>query len=365
MTAATQHSPQLTKNVGNERLPHVQPLENRDADRSRLDATEPAAQPVVGRVIDHVEEGRGRDHEVDRIRWDRRSTGGITRNQHRARPSLCHPTASHLVTVTKQVPRFPRDDGRDVPARRRQAPSLVDSALRCDRDRLIRRKRVPGEEARRVSGQSVDGDHADPGIGVRELPQAISCQQIASQRADRTEGFRMVEGQQVGSLFLPVLLRGVAVHLRECPQDIRQGRWGQPGADENPAERVDVAPNRCPAEQRGFDQGCTASHERVVDDPPGSCEPFDEETRELRLETRPIRNFMETVRGALAAGPELVGISRHTERASIVIPDRCRIDTGSRSAPHEVLQLPIERGMDGLEQRWFHVTSPFSRSDAG
>src|SRR6266446_4439228 len=144
----------------------------------------------------------------------------------------------------------------------------------------------------------------------------------------------MVERQQV---FRELLAR--------CPIDCRESlshridfRRQQPWFDENLAQRIDVAADGNSAEQRGFEQRRPAPHEWVVDCVPCSREALRKEPRELRLEARAIGNFVETVRGALAARPKLIDEGIDPNRPVIDAHRRCEYRSGF-AVPAEFAQL--------------------------
>src|SRR5439155_1944330 len=70
---------------------------------------------------------------------------------------------------------------------------------------------------------------------------------------------------------------------------------------------------------------------------------LDEKPWKLRLETRPVRDFVQRMRSALAAGPELVDERAQRQAASLELDGRrehrCRL-----SIPPEVREVTCYRG---------------------
>ena len=91
----------------------------------------------------------------------------------------------------------------------------------------------------------------------------------------------------------------------------------EPGAEENLAQRVDVAPDRVPVQKCGFQQRGSASEERIVDGVPGLGEAFDEESWKLRFETGAIGNLVQGMACPLFGGPKLVHIGLNSDRLGI------------------------------------------------
>jgi len=135
-------------------------------------------QPVVARVLHDVEERR-RHHDqlharIGQLRHRRRRPHRKHRLS-RERLGLGPPQRRH---VLQQRLRLLGDDRLPVAHRRRLAALLVDLALRDRGSGLVGRQRVDREEVRRVPGQPVYRDHADPLVdgvesGVRRAGKEV------------------------------------------------------------------------------------------------------------------------------------------------------------------------------------------------
>ena len=113
--------------------------------------------------------------------------------------------------------------------------------------------------------------------------------------------------------------------------------------------RIDVAAAGHPPQQRGFNHGRAASHERIVDRLAGLGESFDEEARKLRLETGAIRDLVQTGRLPLPCGPELVHESWHPDRfareGAALCFQNARLGVELAKAAQLILQGRRERGL--------------------
>ena len=112
----------------------------------------------------------------------------------------------------------------------------------------------------------------------------------------------MEEDQQVLGEFVG---RG-EVDLPEPLGDLFEARRAEPGPRQDDAQGVDVAAEGHAAQQRGFQDGGAAAHERVIDDLAGLRQALDEEAGQLRLEAGAIGNLVERAGLALFGRPEFV-----------------------------------------------------------
>ena len=94
--------------------------------------------------------------------------------------------------------------------------------------------------------------------------------------------------------------------MPEALGDVFQARRVEPRPGQDDAQGVDVAAAGDAAQQRGFQDGGAAAHERVIDDLAGLRQALDEEARQLRLEAGAIGNLVERAGLALFGGPEFV-----------------------------------------------------------
>src|ERR1043166_10242195 len=80
------------------------------------------------------------------------------------------------------------------------------------------------------------------------------------------------------------LTAGTEINSSEPFGHVLQGRRAQPGSSQDSAQWINVATIGNPSEQRGFERGRAAAHERVVNDVARLGKAFDKEARQLRLE---------------------------------------------------------------------------------
>ena len=115
--------------------------------------------------------------------------------------------------------------------------AFIDFALRFDRNGLVRRQRVNRKEARRVSGEPIQREHADPIVNRVKFGLA---QEIVFERDNLAERIGMIKDKQV----VGCVGRHGEIDCFEAFCDFGETRRVQPRADENGAERVDVAAGR-------------------------------------------------------------------------------------------------------------------------
>ena len=114
----------------------------------------------------------------------------------------------------------------------------------------------------------------------------------------------MVEHQQI----FPDLDRPIEPELIQPGADIPRFGRGQPGSDQDPAQRADVAPQRHSSQKRRLDQGGSPPHERIVNPVPRAGETLDEESGKLSFEASPVGDLVQGVPLPLHRGPELVDV---------------------------------------------------------
>ncbi len=102
------------------------------------------------------------------------------------------------------------------------------------------------------------------------------------------------------------------VNFMQTSGDLIERRGVQPGACQDNAQGIDVAAGGHSSQQGGFNDGGSASHERIIDDLAGIGQPLDEKARQLRFETGAIGNLVQAAGGALFGSPELVDESWNT-----------------------------------------------------
>ena len=147
----------------------------------RIDAGEPAAQPVVALIIDHIQKRRRGDDQVHRPVSQAGCPFRRPGHQDRRRMRRRH-------SVRQQAERLLQDDRPHVPRRRHLAARLVDLALRHGRHGLIGRHGIDREKPARMAGQTIDRHHPDPGI--HRIERIAPLQQPGAQGADLTQGVR-------------------------------------------------------------------------------------------------------------------------------------------------------------------------------
>src|SRR4051812_6402911 len=101
------------------------------------------------------------------------------------------------------------------------------------------------------------------------------------------------------------LVEGLKIDLLKTFVHLFQ-RWRvQSRLGQHPAQRIDIATIGNAPEQGGFNGRCAAACEGIINDVARLGETFDEEARQLWLETSAIGDFMQPAGGALLRGPEL------------------------------------------------------------
>src|SRR5438876_4306533 len=83
MPSRFQHSMQFTENFSHRPAPIVQFFGHREFDRLGIETQKPAAKPIIGCIIDHVQKWRGSDYQRNRLCWDLRGLGGWLGEQQR------------------------------------------------------------------------------------------------------------------------------------------------------------------------------------------------------------------------------------------------------------------------------------------
>ena len=116
----------------------------------------------------------------------------------------------------------------------------------------------------------------------------------------------MIKHQQLFGKFIVV----GQIDFVEARFDLFQCRRLKSRLSECEAERIDVIAPGHAAEQGGFNGRRAPAHKRVVNYLAGLGEAFDEEARELRLETGAIGDFVQGRGLALFGGPEFVDKGR-------------------------------------------------------
>ena len=240
--AALQHAVQFTEDVRHRGLPPVDALEVRDVDVRRIDAAEPASQPVVHLVVDHRQERRRGDDEVDGRLGEFRRVVGRLRQQPRPLRRLRQVARVGVGQILQERTRLLQHDRAQVAPRRHLPARLVDLPLVRDRGRLVRRERVDRQEAGRMAGQAVHGHHADPAVDAVEGAVAFTFEQVVPERRDRVERRGMVEHLQV----VRRPHRPIEIDRLQAPTHVVDGRRAQPRLEQHGAERVDVAGERAP-----------------------------------------------------------------------------------------------------------------------
>src|ERR1043166_1951598 len=102
------------------------------------------------------------------------------------------------------------------------------------------------------------------------------------------------------------LTAGTEINSSEPFGHVLQGRRAKPGSSQDSAQWINVATIGNPSEQRGFERGRAAAHERVVNDVARLGKAFDKEARYLRLETSAVRDLVEGMDLTLSSSPEFV-----------------------------------------------------------
>ena len=151
----------------------------------------------------------------------------------------------------------------------------VDLALPLRGNRLVGGQGIDGEESRRVAGQAVGGDHADPAVEGILLPGRLSRLQVIAQRYQLCLGLRMIEHRKID-------IRRRFPLMRNFPQTLRQIshlRNAQTPGGEDLAEGIDIVGDHFPAQQCRFDDAGASPAEGIVDRVARPGEQFDKKTR--------------------------------------------------------------------------------------
>jgi len=117
--------------------------------RPGVNTDEPAAQPVIGRIIDDVQEGRRRDHQVNRIIFDSRGLLCVTGQKDWPVFHVHHELVPGRPVIAAQQ-RFGLllDYLDHIPPRRHLVSPLVYLLLRLNRHRLVGGHGVDRKKAR-------------------------------------------------------------------------------------------------------------------------------------------------------------------------------------------------------------------------
>ncbi len=162
-----------------------------DRDTRGVDAGEPASEPVIGRILNGIEERRRGHHEL------RRAVGNEARSPRRPRSEEASRVRRRRAVGEKGLALL--QDQASYAAIGRDLIALgVDLPLGFGRDGLVRRQGIDREEARRMPAQPVQRHHPDPVIGrigsssprarTREGSAAAPCDSRAAYRHDAIEG---------------------------------------------------------------------------------------------------------------------------------------------------------------------------------
>ena len=177
-----------------------------------------------------------------------------------------------------------------------------------------------------MSGQAIDGDHANPAIDAVQDAGGLPLQQVGAQAADLDERPCVKESVETGGDRDGLIQR----QRPEPRRNLFRRRRGEPRLDQHAREWIDVVAQWPAAEQRRLEQRRPAPHERVEHDVARAREPTDEEPRQLRLEAGTVGDLVEGMRRPLPGRPELVG----EHRDAVVLADDRR-----RAEPAPVLEL--------------------------
>ena len=180
--------------------------------------------------------------------------------------------------------------------------TLIDPALRCRRDRLVRRHRVDRKKTRRVASQPVERDHSDPPVDGIQVSRAL--QQPRAQCGDLAQSVRMVERQQIGLRRVGDLPR--EVDPREAIADRGDRWWIQPRRGQHRAERVDVVGDRRATHERGLYGSRAPARKWIVNTLAGHGQALDEKCWKLGLEAGAVTDLVNAVAAPLAGSPESV-----------------------------------------------------------
>jgi len=92
---------------------------------------------------------------------------------------------------------------------------------------------------------------------------------------------------------------GIKINFCQPFLNFQNGGWIKPRGNQFLAKRVGITAGWNTPKQGSLQQGCAASHERIKNYISRFCESFDKKPWQLWLETRPIRNLVKPIGGAL------------------------------------------------------------------
>ena len=172
VAAGPQHARQLAEHARSSPPASRPPCGAWKSRRRRVDAAEPSAQPVVAGVVTTSRNGGDVTTRLTELALScgvERAGRVSSAARCAERSSVARVAASQSVSSDRV---FASDERAHVAPRRNLLAARVDLRLRVQRGRLIRRQRVDGKEAGRVSGEPVDRHHANPAIDAVERAAA-------------------------------------------------------------------------------------------------------------------------------------------------------------------------------------------------
>src|SRR5689334_21442633 len=98
-----------------------------------------------------------------------------------------------VIALAKEDTGFLENDFTNVAFGRGLVTPFVDLLLGLDRNRLVRRHGIHGEEAVGVAGETIEGDKPDPFIDVIECSLFFAVEQVIAKRSYFGQRFGMEE----------------------------------------------------------------------------------------------------------------------------------------------------------------------------
>src|ERR1043166_2304166 len=188
---------QFMKYFGHRGLPRIQLLVNGELDGFGVEAEKPAAQPVIVGVLDDIEEwGRG-DNQRDGVGWDFWRLMGRASEEQRLCGDLSKSIADPGCDVAKELACLFQDEFCGVASWWRLATFFVDLALGFDRHGLVGRERINREESWGVTGQTVQGEQANPIVNGIQRFGVTTCEQILLQGNDFAQSVGVVKDEKL------------------------------------------------------------------------------------------------------------------------------------------------------------------------
>ena len=142
-----------------------------------------------------------------------------------------------------------------------------------------------------MSGQSINRHQANKIVHFIKTSLSFTLQKIFPQCTNLLKCLWVIKHKQV----LRKQHETLKIDFAQPRLDRLQGGREKSRPSEHHTQRIQIATVRNSSHQGSLKESRSTAHKRIVDGITGPCHPFDKETRNLRFETGPKGDFVNTM----------------------------------------------------------------------